>query len=250
MRKFNETLETLSLDKINLITFLIGLFTTIIGVPSSGNIQTILISIGTSLVASSIIAFLSARYLVRKSKIKDIMERWGLEGIYETRAEMNESSNRCLFSIDNEMDIIALGMRSFRDAKGSLIKDKVKKGINLRILTLNPESEFVKQREKDENRVQDEIKKTIYDLISWANKLKSIAPNESNVQIKFYNTYPLDSYLRIDNHIYIGPNMYKKVSQQTISYEFKGNSLGYSYYSSYFNELWFDSSFCKGDFGT
>lgn len=248
MRKFDETLENLSLDKINLIAFILGIFATIAGILFSGNVQAILLSIGTSLIASSIIAFLTARYLVRKSRVREIMENWGLEGIYETRSEMNESSNRYLSIIEKEMDIIALGMRSFRDAKGNLIKEKVKKGIYVRILTLNPESEFVRQREKDENRVPDEIKKTIYDLITWVNELKSIAPNESNVQIKFYNTYPLDSYLRIDNHIYIGPNMYKKVSQQTISYEFKGNSLGHLYYSDYFDAIWFDPAFCKEDY--
>jgi hypothetical protein len=148
MRKFDETLESLSLDKINLIAFIVGLFAIFIGIFLKGNAQVILISIGTSIIASSIIAFLTARYLVRKSKIKDIMEKWGLEGIYETRSEMNESSNRYLSTIEKQMDIIALGMRSFRDAKGNLIKEKVKKGIYIRILTLNPDSQFVTQREK------------------------------------------------------------------------------------------------------
>lgn len=246
MGKFNETLESLSLDKINLIAFISGIFAVVIGIFCSNNIQTIFISIGTSIVASSVVAFLSGRYLIRKSKVKDIMERWGLEGIYETRSEMNESSsNTYLNIIEKEMNIIALGMRSFRDAKGSLIKEKVTKGVCIRILTLNPESPFVKQREKDENKVQDEIKKTILDLIDWVDELKAIAPNGDNIQIKFYDTYPLDSYLRIDNHVYIGPNMYKKISQQTISYEFKGNSLGYLYYSKYFDALWDDISFCN-----
>ena len=245
MIKFNETLESLSLDKINLMAFILGLALVILGVICSDNIQTISISIGTSIIASSIVAFLSGRYLVKKSKLKDIMEKWGLEGIYETRSEMNESSNTYLNRIEKEMDIVALGMRSFRDAKGSLIKEKVEKGIKIRILTINPESSFIKQREKDENKVEGEIRKTILDLIEWVNELKDKAPQKENIQIKFYDTYPLDSYLRIDNHIYIGPNMYKKISQQTISYEFKGNSFGYAYYSKYFDTLWKDNKFCN-----
>lgn len=248
MSKFNETLESLSLDKINLIALISGLASVGIGIFCKANVQIILISIGTSIIASSIVSFLSGRYLLQRSKVKDIMEKWGLEGIYETRSEMNESSNIYLNIIENEMDILVLGMRSFRDAKGALIKEKVKKGICIRILTLNPNSSFVQQRESDEGKVKDEIKKTILDLIDWVNELKDIAPNKSNIQIKFYDTYPLDSYLRIDNHIYIGPNMYKKLSQQTISYEFKGNSLGYLYYSKYFSRLWDDTSFCKTDY--
>ncbi len=245
MKKVNETLESLSLDKVNLIAFIVGLILIIIGIFFYGNVQTIFISIGTSIIASSIIAFLSARYLIRKNKIKDLMEKWGLEAIYETRAEMNESSNRYLNVIEKQMDIVALGMRSFRDAKGSLIKEKVKKGIIVRILTISPDSDFVTQRERDEKRLNGEIRNTIIDLLAWVDELKQLAPSETNVQIKFYNTYPLDSYLRIDSHIYIGPNMYKKYSQQTISYEFKGNSAGYFYYSNYFDELWNDCNFCQ-----
>lgn len=257
MNKFEKTLESISLDKINLIVFIIGLLLLFAGVfinpnatitiltLSCNDIRTILISIASSLIASSIIAYLSSRYLVKQNKMKEIIDKWGLEGIYETRAEMNESSNKYLSSIENEMDIIALGMRSFRDAKGDIIKEKVKKGIKIRILTLEPNSMFVTQREKEEDRVEGEIKKTISDLAKWINDLKDIAPDRNNIELRFYNTCPLDSYMRIDGHIYIGPNLYGIISQQTISFEFKENSTGYSYYCDYFNKLWNDNNFSK-----
>lgn len=245
MSKFEVNLESLSSEKVNLISLIIGLILLIIGFFCKDNLYTILISIGTSIIASSVIAFLSARYLIHKNKIKDIMEKWGLEGIYSTRADMNLSSNKYLERAEKEIDIMALGMRSFRDAKGDLIKKKVKNGVRIRILTVYPESFFIAQREKDEKKVEGEIKRTIDDLIVWVKELQNVSPNINKVQLKTYNTYPLESYLRIDDHIFIGPNMYKKLSQQTISYEFKGNSEGFQYYNKYFNDLWEDKSFCQ-----
>lgn len=251
MNKFNYYLDKLNLTLINLLTFIIGiiiLFASLI-IPNNPensltvDIKTILISISCSMIASSIVAFLSAKYLLKQNQTKDIIDIWGLESIYETRTIMNESSNRYLNSMENNMDIIALGMRNFRDAQGSLIEKKVKKGVKIRILTLNPNSPFVSQREIEERDAEGAIKKTIEDLIEWVNVLKEIAPNESNIEIKFYDTCPLDSYLRIDDHIYTGPNLYGLLSQQTISYEFKNNSKGYMYYNNYFNKLWNNNNF-------
>lgn len=243
-----KSLDKLNLDLINLVIFLLGVIAVGVGLFFSDDAKVISVSVGTSLIASSIIAYLSARYLARQSKVKEIMEKWGLDGIFETRSEMNtRSANFYLDRLEKGLDMIILGGGNFRNIKGGLIKEKVKKNVSVRILTLKPDSIFLRQREKDENKMEGEIKRTILQLIEWVDELKQVAPNEDNVQLKFYDTCPLDSYLRIDEHIYIGPNMYNKLSQQTISFEFKSNGLGYDYYNNYFNELWDDSDFCKNN---
>ena len=132
MKKINEM--------INIIILLLGFCILLISFFLDDNTKQICNSIATSLIASAIVAFLSSRYIIKQNKISDIINEWNIAGIYETRSKMNdESSNIYLDKLKNEMDIISLGMRSFRDAKGALIEEKVKHGIKLRILTLNNE---------------------------------------------------------------------------------------------------------------
>lgn len=178
-------------------------------------------------------------------KVSEIFINWGLEGIYETRQIMNKKADEIFDQSENELDIIAFGLRSFRDAKTNIVKEKIKRGLKIRIITLDPSSEFVTQREKDEKEVPGQIRKTIQDLIKWIDDLKKESPDPENVSIKFYNSLPQDFYFRIDNHIFLGPYLYGKTSQQTISYEFKGDSAGYKYYKEYFDNLWDDPEFCQ-----
>lgn len=247
VQKINDKLELINATLVNEIIAAIGIIVIISSqfISAKSEWRTVLVSIGCSLLASSIVTFLSSKYLTRISRVKDIIQHWGLEGIYETRQAMNRSTDEVLNQSENELDIIAFGLRSFRDAKTKIIKEKVKRGLKIRIITLDPSSEFVTQREKDEKEVSGQIGKTILDLIKWVDDIKKESPDPKNISIKFYNSLPQDFYFRIDNHIFFGPYLYGKASQQTISYEFKGNSVGYEYYKDYFDELWNDPEFCR-----
>ena len=110
---------------------------------------------------------------------------------------------------------------------------------------MNPNSVIVSQREKDENEIPGQIKNTILELQKWTEKLKNLSPKPENIQLKYYDNLPLQSYYRQDNFIYTGPYLYGKPSQQTISFEYKVNSLGYDYWNSYFNTVWEDPEFAK-----
>ena len=171
-----------------------------------------------------------------------MIEQWGVSGIYMTRAEMNNSSNNKLDSAKKNIDIIALGMRAYRDAKGEVIKSKLDSNVQLRILTMNPDNELLKVKEKEENVSEGSIKKDIEELINWG---KSLKKEGNNITIKIYDAYPLDSYLRIDNTIYVGPQWYKTTSQQTMAYEFTEGGKGYICYTNYFNKLWDDDNLSK-----
>lgn len=246
----NNYLENLNTNLVNIVILLIGIVITIIGVGfgfKNTSISTILISIGCSLIASSIVSFLSSKYIIKQNKIKELISIWGIEGIYKTRQEMNRSCDDHMKNLDNELDIIAFGLRSFRDSKGKEIEEKVKKGLKIKILTLNPNGEFAEKQDAFENETKGHTKKTIEDLAKWVDSIKQFAQNSENIQIKFYNNLPLDFYFREDDYIYVGPYLYGMTSQQTISYEYKKNGAGYSYYKDYFDKLWNDEKFCKSD---
>lgn len=180
------------------------------------------------------------------NKIKQLIEIWGISAIYETRQEMNRSTDIAFETLENNLDIIAWGLKSFRDGKDKIVKEKVKKGLKIRFIAPSPDSYYVKQREIDEKEVEGQIRKTIVDLGQWIEELKKIAPAPEDIQIKYYNSLPEDFYFRVDDYIFIGPYQWSKSSQQTISYEFKGqSSKGFAYYNDYFEKLWNSQEFCS-----
>jgi len=183
---------------------------------------------------------------LESKKTHDIINYWGLKAIYQTRQQMNRSADIAFKALENQLDIIAWGLKSFRDAKGKAIEEKISNGLKMRVVAPDPNSEYVKQREIDEKEVEGQIKNTIVNLTQWIRELKQVSPDPSNVQIKFYNSLPEDFYFRNDETLFIGPYLWGISSQQTISYEFKGGSKGFSYYTDYFDKLWNDKSFCKG----
>ncbi|MDY0361433.1 MAG: hypothetical protein RBR08_08270 [Desulforegulaceae bacterium] len=244
--KINKTLEQINASLINLVICCIGficLLSALFTDHQDG--RNILLSIGCSLIASSVVSYLTSKYLVRMNRIKHIVEHWGLAAIFETRQEMNRSTDIAFESLEKNLDIIAWGLKSFRDAKDKIVREKVKRGLKIRFVTLHPDSEYIKQRENDEKEVPGQIRNTILNLQEWIDDLRTIAPNPDNIQVKYYNSLPEDFYFRVDDHIFIGPYLYGISSQQTISYEFQAPAKGASYYKEYFERLWNDSKFCK-----
>lgn len=170
---------------------------------------------------------------------------WGLHNIYETRQEMNIRCNELYDDLHSRLDICAFGLKSFRDAKNTIIRKKVKNGLKIRILSPNPKSPYIEQREKDEDVASGDIGKQITALRRWVNKLQKDAPEPHSVEHRYYNSLPLDFYWHQQNNIFIGPYMQNKGSQQTITYEFLAGGKGYDYYQTYFDDLWDDDEFCS-----
>ena len=243
--KLNKVLEQTNASLINLVIGCIGiicLFSALAIDHEDG--RNILLSIGCSLLASTVVSYLTSKYLIRMNRVKNIVENWGLESIFETRQEMNRSTDTAFEYLEKNLDIIAWGLKSFRDAKEKIVREKVERGLKIRFVTLHPDSEYVNQREKDEKEIPGQIRLTILNLQEWIESLQKIAPKPDNIQVKYYNSLPEDFYFRVDDHIFIGPYLYGISSQQTISYEFKSPAKGALYYRDYFERLWNDPTFC------
>ena len=119
----------------------------------------------------------------------------------------------------------------------------VKNGLHIRYLTINPDSPFLKQKEREEQVLPGSIRKEIIDCIRFFSTIKTDFPD--SIQIKTYESLPLDLFWRQDNILMVGPYLFGKTSQQTITYEYHAGSMGFKYYSDYFEQLWTDNSFCK-----
>lgn len=164
---------------------------------------------------------------------------WGLKNIYFSRSEAHADYRKEGFA-KNSCDIIAFGLKNFRQNVTKMVEKSAKKGLRIRILTLQPDSLYVKQREIEENMIGG-IKNSIIELLGWAEKLKASLPDdmekEDVIQIKLYDSLPLNFYCKMDNKLYIGPYLAGKESRDLITYEFERGEV-WNFYSSYFESLW------------
>ena len=197
------------------------------------------ISIGCSLIASASV-ILMTELLVNRVKA-DPLEKWNLCKIYSTRAEKNADSDPKLDKAREQLDAVAFGLSSFRAKYGNKVEKILKKGVNVRILTMNQNGTFVNQRDLEESSVSGNTKKSIDDLVDWAKKLNNKS-KKGKIAIKGYNCMTLDFYWRVDDVIYVGPYWYGYKSSDTITYSFSKGGKGFNLYSEYFEKLWNDVS--------
>lgn len=234
-------------EKYNLKSIITGLLIIIVGIVSVlidifilKTPQNIWISIGCSLLASGIVIL--AQVFLAEGKKENPIEAWGLEKIYETRAEKNQESDSELEKAKVQVDAIAFGLKSFRAKHTKKVEKILKRGVDIRILTMNPDEDnlFLRQREIEEEETEGQIKNSIKQLVDWSNKLNS-RNYAGKIEIKGYKCMTLDFYWRVDNEIYIGPYWYHFGSQQTITYKFRKGKKGFDIYSEYFEGLWNDN---------
>ena len=177
------------------------------------------------------------------SKLK-IINEWGLDRVFKTRAEKNSESDPILESHNVKLlDGVAFGLSSFRSNREEDVLRCLQNGMKMRLLVMEPNSVFVKQREKEEDVHQDSISDSIKKLVEWANKMNCQSDN-GKIQIKYYRAMTLDFYWRIDDRVYIGPYMYNIVSQQTITYKHLKGGKGFKLYTHYFEQLWNNQNLC------
>ena len=81
--------------------------------------STILTGIGASVIASAIVVFMTDVFIGNEEN--ENVKRWGLEQVYCTRGGMNSSCDEYLLKA-KRIDIIAFGLKSFRDTQQKQIE--------------------------------------------------------------------------------------------------------------------------------
>lgn len=236
-------------EKINLKSIIAALITLVIGiicVVMDGVVwkstSSIILNIGCSFIASSLVAIITI-LLVERHTINPVDE-WKLVKIYSTRAERNSEADPNIENARYCIDGIAFGLSTFRNIYGKKIEQCLRNGVQIRLLTMDPNGQFISFREAEENAASGGIKDTIVDLINWANSLND-RNTKGKIVIKGYNSMTLDYYWRVDNELYIGPYWYGYKSSDTITYKFTSEGRGFQHYSDYFDKLWDNSELCK-----
>lgn len=229
---------------INALIFMIGLVLVFIGIMFNETLgeqwSTVIISVGASVVASAVVSYITSIYLFKKKRLKEITDIWGLRSITKNRSEMNREVDKRLKDANKCLDVMAYGLKSFRESTNELIKDKIQDGIKIRILTVNPDSKYLSYRDLMENKMSGSTSHDIRKLADWIKEFSS-----DSIEIRYCDFLPTELYFRIDGCLYVGPYEIGRESQRTITYEFISGTKGFEYYTDYFDALWNNSKHVK-----
>ncbi len=201
----------------------------------------IFVSIGCSLIASGTAVILTALFFERRKT--DPMEGSGANRVYMTRGEMNADCEKAMKKCKYAIDVIGFGQKTFRSKQTPLVRKMLERGVNFRFITMDPDFPFVEERERAEKEVSGQIKKTIHDLVKWADELNA-AGYKGKIIVKGHNTMTLEFFWRVDNALFLGPYWYGLDSQETISYQYGTGSVSGTYFR-YFDDLWSDEDLMR-----
>lgn len=235
-------------EKYNLKSIVAGLLVIIIGILFViadlfwwKTLQNLWISIGCSLIASGLVIVLTSVFVERLPF--NPLDEWRIKLITSTRAEMNKDCEMEFDKARYQIDVVAFGLSTFRTAQTERqVLAHLKKGLNFRILTMDPDSEFIIERERAEEKAN--IKNSIEKLVGWADRLNATGAR-GKITVKGYNTMTLDFYWRTDDVLYVGPYWYGYDSQLTVTYKFAKGGKGFRIYSEYFDRLWENDSLSR-----
>lgn len=238
----NKSNEFKNIDILNTCVTCIGVILVLIGcilpffVEKAWviEVKTILLSVACSIIASSIITFFISRYQIKRENIKGIIDHWGLENIYPTRAVMNQVCDEKQKHACECIDVAAFGLRSWRQSCENMVRGLLRSGVRIRILAPIPDTEIIRKREEDEEDSPGNISQNIIKLNEWVEQLKS----EGNIELRFYDGLPIDFYFRVDNTLFIGPYQSHKQSQHTVSFEYSGDGQMFRDYTEHYEMIW------------
>lgn len=171
------------------------------------------------------------------SAYNNIIKTWGMDYIFRSRAEKNmDSDPKLKISSIKQLDAIAFGLKTFRSFHTDDVEERLRDGMKIRFLVMNPDGKFIFQRECEELEVEGQIANSIRQLVEWAKRLRE--KTGGDIQVKYYNSMTLDFYWRLGDTVYVGPYLYGKASQATITYKYTAGGKGFETYTQYFEELW------------
>ncbi|MBK0379324.1 hypothetical protein [Mucilaginibacter segetis] len=228
---------------VNIIILLLGAYLiksgTCLDVNSSDQSNsTISISIGTSLIAASIVMFLDLFRQLSISRIfaqlQNIVYDAGLQHIYKKRDI--DKYDDLVSEMSSSLDIVGYSLGAFFESYSDILQVKTNKNpVNLRIMLVDPDSLFSKNRAQNELKSEGAFREKITTMLRFFK-------GNSKVEIRFFHS-PISSMIfRIDKVMFVGPHFYKKQSKATTTMEIKQGHWLFEEYQQEFERMWADAS--------
>lgn len=237
-------------NSTHMIIILIGLAGILVAVYNKDKLNNgydIMLGISCSLIASAFAAIMMWIFVRDENEKWSELSYWGIKKIHGERSDIKISPDKLP---QKRLDFVAFGLNHFKEAHVNTesIKTKIKNGLHVRILTLNPRSIYVSEQQKIENG--GNINTEIESLAKWIKEINRNLSASGNIingsiEIRSYDSIPLDFYCNADGAVYVGPYFPNNSSGKIITYEFEKNSRGAEYYEAIFEKIWTGNSSLK-----
>lgn len=200
--------------------------------------NTILMSIGTSLIAGGIVAALDLYRNAGQEQIykniNNVIVKAGVEQIYEKR-DLDEY-DQLIKGAKSSIDVLGYSLRGFYQSYKEILIDKASRNpcFSVRILLVEPDSISSKYRENNEDGKVAGIYKKSIDVIMQG------FTNLSNIEIRTIDVPVGNMIYRIDDTMYVGPYFYKRNSKSTNTIKLGKDGWLYKEYQQEFDNMWKD----------
>lgn len=201
--------------------------------------NTILVSVGTSLIAGGITTVLDLFRNTEKGQVFEkadalILEA-GVDNIYNKR-DLDEY-DQIVKRAKNSIDVMGYSLRGFYQSYKDILTEKANKDYDfkVRILLVDADTASSEWRERNEDGKVRGIYKESIEVI------KTGFRNIPNIEIRVIDI-PLGHMIyRIDNVMYVGPYFYKKNSKSTNTLKLSKEGWLFKEYQYEFDRMWNDA---------
>lgn len=193
-------------------------------------------NIGISLIASGIVGIISLYIVYVKRQIDIITTKlfdWGLEDIFPNRSD-KQVYKKLIDNCKKQLDIQAETLSRFYSDFYEELRILNHKGVKIRLLLLDPESELCKMREREEESSE---------RINLSEKIKDqtrkyFELNLSNFELRWYNCTPSINYFRVDDRAFFGSYFVGIISRISLTFLGKVGSKAVQPYTDHFEKVW------------
>ena len=224
---------------INVLILFVGVFA-IIGatlIPHENAWYDILMGIGGAFVSTAMMTIFFIYSLPEESDDLAELVEFGLKKIHKDGKVVRFSDRNIP---KRNLDLIGINLQegwnnnTFKRA----LKEKIKNGLKVRILTLHPESVFVvSQMRKDD---ADSISMQIQNLNRWVENIRKSLDEQykSAIEIRFYDNFPLLNYCRADHRICYGSCQFGNSCGDNLAYEYHISLDAGDVLTDFFQDCW------------
>lgn len=199
--------------------------------------STIAISIGTSLLASLAVILMECFRNFIKDKyyttINNVVFKAGVSNVYDRR-DIDEYHD-LISKAKRRVLVTGYSLNAFYDSHAKKLADKKKEYSNfdLRIILVDPESEFSKNRALNEDRPPNYF-------IDSTTRLKD--KQSCPFEVRTIKNPLTTMIFCIDDTLFVGPHLHKTPSKSTLTMKISKNGWLHNTYLNEFEALWQDST--------
>jgi hypothetical protein len=214
----------------------------------TGRDNTIVVSIGTSVVATGVAGIVITGYVqlqLNKDGWIERLARFGFTDAFEGRsAGIKSEYAKRLEKVHSNIDIMGFGLRTLRQDFGDDFS-RWQARAKVRILLLDPErplasASYAAQRDTEEQNTVGTIAEDVRQFIRSASPAM-----QGGFEVRLYTCLPSVNLFRIDDEAFWGPYFVRQQSRNSPTFIVKRSGVMFPILLKHFEEIWNDNGLSR-----